>query len=74
MLNNNKITTKNIKIEHTTQRFDEEITPRGLCLLSPASDAWVSLLCSKLQQKYVYNAQIPLKPISMSSKYSKMAI
>ena len=74
MLNNNKITTKNIKLQHITQRFDEEFTPLGLRLLAPTSNAWASLLCSKLQQKCVYNAQMPLKPISISSKYSKMAI
>ena len=68
MLNNSKIIAKNIKIQNTTQSFDEDFTPPGLRLLGPASNAWASLLCSKLQQKCVYNAQMPLKPISMSSK------
>ena len=72
MLNNSKITTKNIKIQHTTQRFDEEFTPAGIHLLGPASNPWASLLCSKLQQNFAYNTQMPLKPISMSSEYSKM--
>ena len=67
MLKNNKITTKNIKIQHTTKRFDEEFTPTGLHLLGPTSNAWVSLLCSKLQQKCVFNAQMPVKLVSMSS-------
>jgi len=63
MLNNSKITTKNIKIQHTTQRFDEEFTPPGPRLLGPTSNAWASPFCSKLQQKCLYNAQMPLKYI-----------
>ena len=72
MLNNNKISTKNIKIQHTTQRFDEEFTPPRLRLLGPSYNAWNSLLCSKLQQKCVYNAQMPLKHVSMSPESPKL--
>ena len=51
MLNNRKIISKNIKIQQKTYIFDEEFTPPGLRLLGPASNAWASLLCSKLQKK-----------------------
>ena len=67
MLNINKITTNNIKIQQITEGFDEDFTTPRLYPLRQDSNAWASLLCSKLQQKCVYNAQMPLQPVSMSS-------
>jgi len=50
----------------------KEFTPPGLCLLGPASNGLGLSIMPKLHKKFVYNAQMPLKPISMSSESQKL--
>ena len=74
MLNNNKITAKNLKIQHTTKRYGEEFTSPGLHLLGLASNGLGLSIMLKSVKTCVYNAEMLLKPAPISPEYSKMAI
>ena len=55
--------------QYTTQNkhMIKEFTPLRLCLLGSTSNGLGLSIMLKLHQKCVYNAQMPLKSISMSS-------